>query len=947
VPAVEVPWLAAAPGVTAALACAATLPAARRRLGGRAPGRAYRWLAAGVVVGGLAVPAAVVLKSAGSLGSAIAFVAVASVSVLAMIVGLVVLAAVRSGRGGRLRHMLDGLIVAASGFYSVWLLAVSPHHPPPRDRLAAGCLVLAVPSLLLAAAIGVGVVGVARSAPGLRTVTLLSATGVALAAAGDAAVAVSLRYPTTGLLLPGVTARLLGATLIVAAAWRATRLPTPEPSAGGAGPTVPAGSADHRDGAPGVRAGDGVPVVPAGLVVSTVPVVIAIGVTLWYVVGRGGLEVDNVVAGCGVLVALLVRQALAAVDVRRYAARLRASEAHFRSIVAGSADVTTVLDAHLLVRWQSQSATWPLAVAEHEVVGLPFLALVHTEDAGAVSRALRAVLDGEPPAAIDARLRDAQGRWRDTESTVSDQRHRPEIGGLVLHTRDVGERRRLERELAQLAYADPLTGLANRRQVLRTLQDEAVGGPPCVMLAIDLDGFKNINDVRGHDVGDAVLVEVARRLRANLRPRDLPARMGGDEFAVLMWGRPPEARAAADRLLSVLGEPYECAGATVYMSASIGLAGCASATSVETLMRNADLALRFAKQQGKRRVEEYDAGYDLWLRRRTTLAHELRGAISRGELSLAYQPIVALPAPRPVGVEALLRWSHPVLGAVPPAEFIPVAEDAGLVADLGTWTLHRACHRLAALRADGHDLWMSVNISVRQLHAPEFAATVTEALTAHRLPPRCLLLEVTEHGVARDLEPIAAALTALRDLGVRVALDDFGTGYSSLGQLRRLPVDTLKIDRTVVAESAHTTPPRPAIPVPAAPRSDDGEPAADTGNGQAATGAAGDGGARDGAAGDGQARDGTAGDGEAGDGDAGEGRAPLVDAVVRLGRRLGLRVIAEGVEEESQVAVLVGAGCHLAQGYLFSRPLAAEHLEAYLAAHDVGQVDSAHEMRQS
>jgi diguanylate cyclase (GGDEF)-like protein len=492
------------------------------------------------------------------------------------------------------------------------------------------------------------------------------------------------------------------------------------------------------------------------------------------------------------------------------------------------------------------------------------------------------------------------------------------IDGVALLARQslaVYDARRANARLAQseaqwrdLAHTDPLTGLANRRELLRVLYERAVGGPSCVLLALDLDGFKNINDMRGHDVGDAVLVEVGHRLRAHLRDGDLAARLGGDEFAVLMWIRAAEATRVARRLLDILGKPYVQAKGTVFLSTSIGIAGCRTATTVPGLLRNADLALRHAKQRGKARVEQYDAHYDAMLRRRTTVEQELRGAIERDELYLAFQPVVALPSVRPVGAEALLRWQHPELGPIAPTEFIPVAEEAGLVGRLDLWVLHQACHQLSRWLADGHDVWVSVNVSVRELHAPDYVAQVAEVLRAHRVPAQRLVLEVTEHAVATDVEQLVGRLGELRDSGVRVALDDFGAGYSSLLQLHRLPVDILKIDRGLLVEP-------PLEPT------------------------------------------GTA--------------APLVDVAVRLGQRLGLSVIAEGVEEVAQRRLLEDAGCPYAQGMLFGRAMPAEHVEAMLAAaaprpaalpaappralpqkpprraHNVGPVDSGREMRQA
>ncbi|MFE9690378.1 putative bifunctional diguanylate cyclase/phosphodiesterase [Micromonospora sp. NPDC005806] len=430
-----------------------------------------------------------------------------------------------------------------------------------------------------------------------------------------------------------------------------------------------------------------------------------------------------------------------------------------------------------------------------------------------------------------------------------------------------------EAHFRALAHTDPLTGLANRRGLLRALQRCADADVPCVLLGLDLDGFKNVNDLRGHDVGDAVLAEVGWRLRGNLRPGDLAARLGGDEFAVLMHGG-SDPGPVAERLLAVLGRPYGEADAPVFLSVSIGVAADCGDTDVELLLRNADLALRYAKQRGKNRIERYDATYDQLLRRRTMLEHELRGAIERDELRLAFQPVASLPSVRPVGAEALLRWHHPELGNVRPDEFIPLAEECGMISKLGAWVLHQACYQLSRWLADGHDVWVSVNVSPHELHAPEYVVQVADALRAHHVPPQRLVLEVTEHAVATDLDELIRRLSALRITGVRIALDDFGAGYSSLGQLRRLPIDILKIDHGLVAEH------EPVRPV---------------------------------------GRDGPA-------------FAPMVDIVMRLGHHFGLEVIAEGVTNPTELAAVVAAGCRFGQGALFGWGVPAEHLEAMLEA---------------
>lgn len=423
-----------------------------------------------------------------------------------------------------------------------------------------------------------------------------------------------------------------------------------------------------------------------------------------------------------------------------------------------------------------------------------------------------------------------------------------------------------EKHFRELAHTDPLTGLANRRGLVRALRDPDPDGRQRFLVGIDLDGFKNVNDMRGHDVGDDVLAEVGARLRRNLLHGDVAARLGGDEFAVLMHATDSEALLAAKRLLAVLGQPYEVDGATVFLSASVGVAGQPGPSDTGELMRDADLALRYAKMRGKNRVERYEVRYDELLRRRNTLESELRHAIERDELSLVFQPVVALPSMRPVGAEALLRWHHPSLGNVRPDEFIPVAEESGLINRLGSWVLRQACRQLAAWLAAGHDVWVSVNLSPRELHAADYPGQVADVLAEFGVPAQRLVLEVTEHAVATDMEELVRRLGELRATGVRIALDDFGAGYSSLGQLRTLPVDILKIDQRLVAEP--------------------------------------------------ESRTGTA--------------APLVDVVVRLGHRLGLEVLAEGIQTPAQRAVVEEAGCRLGQGSLFGWGVPAEHLEAQL-----------------
>jgi diguanylate cyclase (GGDEF)-like protein len=445
-----------------------------------------------------------------------------------------------------------------------------------------------------------------------------------------------------------------------------------------------------------------------------------------------------------------------------------------------------------------------------------------------------------------------------------------------------------EARFRRLAHTDPLTGLGNRRYFWDALERQAAAGGPATLVCIDLDRFKAINDVWGHDVGDALLVEVAHRLRANLRTGDVAARLGGDEFAVLLALPPTDARTAADRLAAVLAAPYALAERRFAMSASIGLVGY-TAGDFDILMRHADMALRFAKLRGRNRTEDYETAYSQWLRRRTAVEEGLRGAVDRDEMALAYQPIVTVPAGRTVGVEALLCWRHPALGVLRPAEFMPVAEDCGLGDDIARWALHEACRQLSRWLADGHDVWVAVDMSVRELRRSDFAGALASAMRTHHVPPGRLMVEVDEHEAALEAVDIADRLGAIRDVGARVALDSVGGGLSVLGRLHEVPVDALKISRTLMREVAPArvlAPSRVGVPVQRAPIDQPNQRSA----------------------------------------------MPLVDAIVRVGASLDLDVIALGVADSHCRGLVQAAGCRLAQGAAFGPPMPAEHVDALLSA---------------
>jgi diguanylate cyclase (GGDEF)-like protein len=419
----------------------------------------------------------------------------------------------------------------------------------------------------------------------------------------------------------------------------------------------------------------------------------------------------------------------------------------------------------------------------------------------------------------------------------------------------------------QQGLRDALTGLANRTLLLEETSRLLLHRRGVVsVLVLDVDDFKDINDARGHSTGDQLLVAVAGRIAGCVRPEDTVARLGGDEFAVVIAGGPRTARSVATRVLAALSDPVSISGRTLAVSASIGIADTTTAErDAETLLRNADLAMYLAKAQGKQRVVVYADGMAQEARGKAELVEGLSGALARQELTVHYQPVVSLrgpdgTTPEVTSYEALLRWQHPERGLVPPGDFVPLAEDTGLIVPIGAWVLREAARQAVAWSAaTGRPIGMAVNLSPRQLADDDVVTTVADVLTETGLPPAQLTLEVTESVLVQDVDRVVDRLRKLRTLGVRIAIDDFGTGYSSLSYLRRLPADTIKIDRSFVIDLAQ----------------------------------------------DGASR-------------------TLVSSIIELARSLQLDVVAEGVEDAAQRSVLQSLQCSHAQGFLFARPQPAD-----------------------
>jgi len=429
------------------------------------------------------------------------------------------------------------------------------------------------------------------------------------------------------------------------------------------------------------------------------------------------------------------------------------------------------------------------------------------------------------------------------------------------------------KELAYLALHDNLTKLSNRvlledrlTQAIRTADREK---RRFAVMFMDLDGFKAVNDVYGHHVGDLLLIDVAQRIGARVRQQDTVARVGGDEFVVLAYVDDPEdAGTLADALLGVVREPFMAGGHELRVSTSIGIAIYpGDGGNQHDLLTNADAAMYHAKGLGRNAYSFFEPSMNADVHQQLQLVQDLRRAVERHELVLHYQPKFNAPNGPIMGVEALVRWQHPQRGLVPADEFIPLAEKTGLIVPLGAWVLDEACRQMAQWQREGHSGWsVAVNLSALQFGHAALIDTVRETLARHALDPRSLMLEITESTAMRDVDASLQILQQLDAMGVRISIDDFGTGYSSLLYLKRLPASELKIDRGFVRDLAHDT-----------------EDAA------------------------------------------------IVSAIVALGQTLNLRIVAEGVETAEQQAFLTRLGCHSLQGYLLGRPMTAESLSAAMA----------------
>jgi len=542
-------------------------------------------------------------------------------------------------------------------------------------------------------------------------------------------------------------------------------------------------------------------------------------------------------------------------------------EAEYRVLAEHSGDCLSRHDLEGRYLYVSPVSESMLGYRPEELVGRTAgeLGFIHPDDAAAVGSLKAKLVDGGEMTATAAWrvLRpDGSVRWVETAIRAVPDAH-GEPYQVVAVTRDVSERKDAESRLAYQALHDSLTGLPNRTLFLDRLEhalkraERHHGG--VAVLFVDLDRFKLINDSFGHAAGDRLLCDVAERLRRTLRPADTIARFGGDELTVLCEDLDGEAgaRAVAQRIAELFEEPFVVEDGEAFLQASVGIALAADGAAPEDLIRDADAAMYRAKDHGRARVEVFDEAMRRDARERVATESALRRAIERDELCIHVQPVVGIGDERIASFEALVRWDHPERGLVPPGDFIPLAEETGLIVPIGNWVLREVCRTLRRWEDDLGADWVqcSVNLSVRHLQQPDLVATVRAALAEHRLPAERLVLEITESAVMENGSGTVETLAELKAMGVRLALDDFGTGYSSLAHLHRFPLDILKIDRSFTAAL----------------------------------------------------------------GDDHHG-ASIAGAIVSLAQALDLVTVAEGIEDAAQQRRLELLGCTYGQGFLFSRP---------------------------
>jgi diguanylate cyclase (GGDEF)-like protein/PAS domain S-box-containing protein len=564
-------------------------------------------------------------------------------------------------------------------------------------------------------------------------------------------------------------------------------------------------------------------------------------------------------------------------DRRRAEEALRASEERFRALVQNASDMIAILEIDGTLRYASSSHQRLLGHAAGDLVGSNLLDLVHYEDRPLLANALQCLVDlPEENLTIEYRCQHRGGSWLTLESTASNLLGHPAVMGLVLNSHDITDRKRAEERLLHDALHDELTGLPNRALFMDRLWQAMERARRdlerlTAVLFLDVDQFKIVNDSLGHLVGDELLVQIAQSLSSALRPMDTIARIGGDEFAILVEGGRDvdDAVQVANRIHERLAAPINLGGHEVFITASIGIAvHTPDYEKPEDLLRDADTAMYRAKSSGRACHVVFNRGMHQFVVARLQLESDLRRAVERGQIEVHYQPFVDLTTGTVIGLEGLMRWNHPRRGLILPDDFIAVAEETGLIVPIGEHVILQACRRVRELQLkypEHRNLRVSVNLSNKQFFQSDLDVRIAAALDASGLAPEHLGLEITEGVIIRHAESATGRFSRLKALGVQLYLDDFGKGYSSLNYLHRYPMDILKIDRSFVSRI-----------------------------------------------------------------DEEGSNLSIVAAIVTLGHQLGMEVVAEGIQSVEHVAKLRGLKCEYGQGFFFSHPVDGDEVEALI-----------------
>jgi diguanylate cyclase (GGDEF)-like protein/PAS domain S-box-containing protein len=777
--------------------------------------------------------------------------------------GLIVMPAATQTIAGRLRIVLDGVVVALALFCTSWILVLGPLFAAGGDGPLATVLGLAYPvgdivtiTMLIYAILRARLGGEAGRQP--LYLIGLGLTAIALSDSAFVYLTSQTSYGSGSFIDIGW---FVGFAVMFIAARQPER----------------AAARAHEEH--GLRS-------ISSVTIAYTPVVVMALTVLFQHARDQVIDGTAEAAAMAVLLFIVIRQVLTLREnfalvrnleerVESRTSELRRGEERFRSLVQNSSDVVTIADADGTIRYLSPSVGRVFGYDYRDLLGTPLDALVAPAQQTGFREALwHSAVESAGPTVGEFLVVDSRGRARPAEITITNLIEDPNVGGLVLNTRDIGDQKRLQEELTHQAFHDSLTGLANRALFKDRVQQALLRARrrlrPLAVLFLDLDRFKAINDSFGHASGDALLTAVSQRLSACVRAEDTVARLGGDEFAVLVENLAGDAEleVVAERIRETFRDPIVIDGRELVVAASIGIALSHNGDeSVDDLLRNADLAMYRAKAGGGG-ARRYHPEMHTGIIERLELESDLRHALDREELYLVYQPIVDLATGLVSGAEALLRWQHPVRGVVSPVDFIPIAESTGLIVPIGEWVLRQAC-REARRWSDlpgGRKLSVSVNLSGRQLQSSELPSMVPQALLDAGLAAERLVLEMTESVMIDRDDETLAVLHELRRLGARLAVDDFGTGYSSLSYLHRFPIDVIKIDRSFVERL--------------------------TGQGD---------------------------------------ESSLAGSIVRIAHGLRVTTVAEGIEDAAQLRALQDMGCDHGQGYHFARPMSGADFERYIA----------------